>query len=100
VIVIRIRPQREKLRPFILLEQGKITEINGIALSSLLRERKVSERMAKECQKELRAKGYNPKIEIVYDAKEDPAFKKPQSKPGLLWQSGPRRIPDVLLVQI
>ena len=82
VIVIRIRPQREKLRPFILLEQGKITEINGIALSSLLRERKVSERMAKECQKELRAKGYNPKIEIVYDAKEDPAFKKASIQAG------------------
>jgi len=82
VIGIRIRPQREKLRPIILLEQGKIAEMNGIALSSLLKERRVSEKMAKECQKELKAKGYDPKIEIVYDVKEDPAFHRVSIQAG------------------
>ncbi len=82
VIGIKIKPQREKLRPIVLLEQGKITEIRGIALSSLLKERKVSERMAKGCQKELKAKDYNPKIEIVYDVKEEPAFQKVSIQAG------------------
>lgn len=82
VIGIKIRPQREQLRPTVLLEQGKITEIKGVALSSLLKERRVSERMAKECQKGLKVKGYSPRIEIVYDVKEEPAFPKVSIQAG------------------
>jgi len=65
IIRIRVKPQRERLRPIVMLEQGRTKEIEGIALSSLLRERKVSERMAKECQKGLKAKGYDARIEFI-----------------------------------
>lgn len=82
IIRIRVKPQRERLRPIVMLEQGRTKEIEGIALSSLLRERKVSERMAKECQKGLKAKGYDARIQIVYDVKEGPAFQKVSIQAG------------------
>ncbi|MHC4791733.1 MAG: RNA 3'-terminal phosphate cyclase [Planctomycetota bacterium] len=79
---IRVEPQRGRLRPIVLLEQGNIREIRGIALSSLLEGRKVSERMAKECHKRLKAKRYDARIEIVYDGKAGPAFKKVSIQAG------------------
>ena len=79
---IRVEPQRGRLRPIVLLEQGNIREIRGIALSSLLEGRKVSERMAKECQKRLKAKRYDARIEIVYDGKAGPAFQKVSIQAG------------------
>jgi RNA 3'-terminal phosphate cyclase (ATP) len=79
---IRIEPQKGRLRPIVLLEQGNIREIRGIALSSLLEGRKVSERMAKECHKRLKAKRYDARIEIVYDGKAGPAFKKVSIQAG------------------
>jgi len=82
VIEIKVRPQKEKIRPFIALQQGKVTEIKGIALSSLLRERKVSERMAQECQKELKQKGYSAKIEIAYDTEDNPVYQKTSIQAG------------------
>lgn len=82
VIEIKVMPQREKIRPLVALKQGEITEINGIALSSLLKERKVSERMAKECQKELKAKGYTPEIEIAYDTGDNPVYQKTSIQAG------------------
>jgi RNA 3'-terminal phosphate cyclase (ATP) len=82
IIKVRVRPQKKRLRPIALLEQGKISEIRGIALSSLLKERKVSARMARECQKELRLKGYDPKIQILYDTTSSPAYQKVSIQPG------------------
>ena len=82
IIEIRVKTQRERLRPIVLLEQGNIREIGGVALSSLLKQRKVSERMAKECQKGLKTRGYDAKIEIVYDVKEHPAFQKVSIQAG------------------
>ncbi len=79
---IRVEPQRRRLRPIVLLEQGNIREIRGIALSSLLEGRKVSERMAKECQKRLKAKQCDARIEIVYDGKAGPAFRKVSIQAG------------------
>ena len=66
IIEIRVEPV-EKLQPFNLIEQGKITSINGIALSSHLEEKKVSQRMAQECRKTLNAQGYKAEIEEIYD---------------------------------
>jgi RNA 3'-terminal phosphate cyclase (ATP) len=79
---IRVEPQRGRLRPIVLLEQGNIREIRGIALSSLLEGRNVSERMAKECQKRLKAKQCDARIEIVYDGKAGPAFRKVSIQAG------------------
>ncbi|MCK4388202.1 MAG: RNA 3'-phosphate cyclase [Dehalococcoidia bacterium] len=66
VIEIEVEPV-EKLKPLILTEQGDILNTKGIALSSHLRERKVSYRMAKECQKVLSSYGYEAEIQEIYE---------------------------------
>jgi RNA 3'-terminal phosphate cyclase (ATP) len=71
VIEIKTRPVEGTLEPIRLLEQGSITAINGVALSSRLRERKVSDRMADECLKALARQGLQAGIERLYD---DTAF--------------------------
>jgi RNA 3'-terminal phosphate cyclase (ATP) len=67
VIELRVLPLKGKLQPLRLESQGKVKQIRGIALSSHLAERKVSQRMAKLCQEVLRARGYAAEIEIVQD---------------------------------
>jgi RNA 3'-terminal phosphate cyclase (ATP) len=66
IIEIEVEPV-EKLKPLNLIEQGKITSINGIALSSHLEEKKVSQRMAQECRKTLSSQGYKVEIKEIYD---------------------------------
>jgi len=66
IIEIEVAPI-EKLKPLNLIEQGKITSINGIALSSHLEEKKVSQRMAQECRKILSSQGYKVEIKEIYD---------------------------------
>jgi len=56
-----------KLKPLNLTEQGKIFSIKGVALSSHLKENRVSQRMAAECQKVLSSYGYKVEIEKVED---------------------------------
>jgi RNA 3'-terminal phosphate cyclase (ATP) len=73
---------RQKLHPITLLEQGEVLRIDGFALSSLLEERKVSDRMAEACQISLRAKGYNPAIRVIYDTKQNPTFNKVSIQAG------------------
>ena len=65
-IEIKVEPVK-KLKPLSLIEQGDILGIKGIALSSHLKERKVSHRMAKECRKVLSSYGYKAEIEEVYE---------------------------------
>jgi len=66
IIEIQVEPV-SKLKPLNLIEQGKITTINGIALSSHLEEKKVSQRMAQECRKALSTQGYKAEIQEIYD---------------------------------
>jgi len=66
IIEIKVEPIK-KLKPLKLTEQGKIPGIKGIALSSHLKEREVSRRMAKECRKVLSSYGYKSEIEEIYD---------------------------------
>ncbi len=66
IIEIEVEPVKE-LKPLSLTEQGKILSIKGIALSSHLKEKKVSHRMAEECRKVLRSHGYKAEIEEIYD---------------------------------
>jgi len=66
IIEIEVEPVR-KLKPLILTKQGEILSIKGIALSSHLKERKVSRRMAEECQKVLSSYGYKVEIQEIYD---------------------------------
>ena len=56
-----------KLKPLNLTEQGEILSIKGLSISSHLKEKKVSQRMAAECQKVLGSHGYKAEIEKVED---------------------------------
>jgi len=66
IIEIEVEPVR-KLKPLILTGQGEIGIITGIALSSHLKEKKVSHRMAEECRKVLSSQGYKAEIQEVYN---------------------------------
>ena len=67
IIEVGVEPVRGKLKPINLPAQGKVTQIQGIALSSHLKERKVSERMAGKCNEVLKSQGYRANIELVHD---------------------------------
>ena len=67
IIQVRIKPVANGIKPLKLLQQGKIKEMTGLALSSHLREQKVSQRMAEECQKILAGKGYRARITTLWD---------------------------------
>jgi RNA 3'-terminal phosphate cyclase (ATP) len=66
VVEIKVEPAG-KLKPLNLTEQGEVFSIKGIALSSHLREKRVSQRMAAECQKALSSYGYKLEIEKIED---------------------------------
>ena len=66
VMEVRVEPAG-KLKPLNLTEQGKIYNVKGIALSSHLRGKRVSQRMAGECQRMLSSYGYKAEIEEIED---------------------------------
>jgi len=81
-IEVNVLPVRNIIKPLVLVDRGKTTGIKGIALSSLLIERKVSDRMAKKCQRRLKSKGYVPDIEILYDNKNNPVYHRSSIQAG------------------
>lgn len=66
---LNIEPLSGCIKPIRLREQGKIKTIKGLSISSHLKERQVSKRMAEACQRQLAQKGYNADIECIYDEK-------------------------------
>jgi len=69
IIEIKVKQASGKIFPVKLTEQGKVLEIEGVSLSSNLSERKVSERMAGECNKILNKQGLDADIKIINDTK-------------------------------
>jgi RNA 3'-terminal phosphate cyclase (ATP) len=67
VIEVRVEPVAGRIRSLNFLYPGNIREIKGIAISSHLEKRKVSERMAKKCKALLRVDGYGAQIKEIYD---------------------------------
>jgi len=67
IVRVGIEPVDGVLQPLMLLEPGEVRSIRGIALSSHLRNQRVSERMAEECRAVLAAKGFRPRIQSVWD---------------------------------
>ena len=67
IIQVEVEPVKGKIRPISLPSQGNVTGIRGVALSSHLKERRVSERMAEKCSELLKSNGYSAQIEIAYD---------------------------------
>ena len=67
VIEVAVEPVRGKIKPIQLLNQEDLLQIEGIALSSHLREKKVSERMMEKCSQVLRSNGYSAEIKVIHD---------------------------------
>lgn len=67
IIKVDVEPVKGKIKPIKLLNQGNVTRIGGVALSSHLKERRVSERMVEKCNQVLRARGYSAQIETAHD---------------------------------
>jgi RNA 3'-terminal phosphate cyclase (ATP) len=67
IIEVEVEPVRGKIKPINLPAQGRVTGIDGIALSSHLKERRVSERMVAKCNEVLKSGGYNARITIIHD---------------------------------
>ena len=66
IIEVEVEPI-EKLKPLDLIDQGKILSLKGMALSSHLKEKRVSQRMAAECRRVLVSHGYEAEIEKIED---------------------------------
>jgi len=67
LIVMKVEPVT-RISPLALTEQGQVSRIAGISLSSHLNKEKVSQRMATECQRRLAAKHYESNIELLHDS--------------------------------
>ncbi|MBI4525575.1 MAG: RNA 3'-phosphate cyclase [Deltaproteobacteria bacterium] len=67
VIKLSVQPVARFIEPIQIAEQGSVSNVSGIAFSSHLRERQVSERMAQSCEKRLAGAGLSANIERVYD---------------------------------
>lgn len=71
IIKVEVEPVKKTLTALRLTEQGKVIGIKGISISSHLKTRAVSQRMAETCNKVLKRAGYNAEIEIIEDTKAD-----------------------------
>jgi RNA 3'-terminal phosphate cyclase (ATP) len=67
IIEMNVVPNRKGLDSLSLHAAGHVSEVQGIALSSHLAERRVSERMASTCEKEIRNAGMACAIDRVDD---------------------------------
>jgi len=68
IIEMRVQPVRGKLRPLRLPEQRPPWRLWGLALASHLRQRRVAERMAQECNQTLARRGLSADFETWDDA--------------------------------
>ena len=67
LVEVTVTPAR-RLQALTLTQPGTVREVEGVALSSGLAERRVSERMASSCEERLRAAGLSCSIDRVNDA--------------------------------
>ncbi len=67
IIQVTVEPVTGKIKPISLPSQGDVVSIEGVALSSHLKERRVSERMVEKCNQVLKSEGYRAQIKVIYD---------------------------------
>jgi len=67
LIVLQVWPLTGPLQPLCLTDPGRVTRVWGIAVSSHLEHRRVSDRMAARCRERLRAAGLTTAIKVIYD---------------------------------
>jgi len=81
-IHLQVTPVEGCLQPLDLQARGEVTLVKGVALSSRLEDREVSDRMAEACRTILSQTGYQPDMDIIYDTEEAPAFRSVARQPG------------------
>ncbi|MDY6909123.1 MAG: RNA 3'-terminal phosphate cyclase [Thermodesulfobacteriota bacterium] len=81
-IEMQVEPLHEPLRPLVRCDSGVVERIEGMALASLLEDRRVADRMAAACEGVLAAAGYSAAIQRMDDMPDRPAFSRPASQPG------------------
>jgi RNA 3'-terminal phosphate cyclase (ATP) len=67
VIKVTVNPVAGKIAAVKFLGRDEIREAKGVALSSHLKQIRVSDRMGNECSRVLKQRGYNAVIEPIYD---------------------------------
>jgi RNA 3'-terminal phosphate cyclase (ATP) len=95
-IEVKVFPMNGPLKPLDLAAPGTVTGVRGIALSSMLERRRVSERMAKACERFLKKRGHHPEIEVIHDSLESPAYERPSLQAGAalaVWATTDRGCP-------
>ncbi|MBS7653596.1 RNA 3'-terminal phosphate cyclase [Candidatus Bathyarchaeota archaeon] len=65
-VILRVKPCRVFL-PIKLEEFGKLKTIKGVSVCTFLADRRVAERQAREAERLLKARGFNPEIRIIND---------------------------------
>lgn len=70
-IVIKTEPLKAALKPIRLLKKGKVQSIQGVALSSHLKEARVSDRIRSSALEFLNGRGYSAQIDVEYEEKAD-----------------------------
>lgn len=68
IVRLSVRPVRGGLSPLVLKARGSLAKLWGIALSSHLEDRKVSDRMAEAAKKIFSRAGYEAEIQVLYDS--------------------------------
>jgi len=66
-LMLEVKPLKGCLQPLLMNEQGNIKEVWGISLASHLEKEKVGERMASHCQKLLKGRGYEARVDVLAD---------------------------------
>jgi RNA 3'-terminal phosphate cyclase (ATP) len=66
-IELRVRPLGSALRPFEASNRGDAGLVEGVAIASLLPDRRVSERMAQACEDRLASAGLGARVERIED---------------------------------
>ncbi len=77
-----VEPLQRPPRPFTIPDRGRLGAVRGLALSSHLKQRRVSERMSEVCRQRLSQKGLSAEIQEIYDTRQDPAYMEPALQAG------------------
>ncbi len=67
-IFLEVKPRRLPLEPLRMPDQGSLSKITGVSLSSHLEREKVSERMASRCRELLEKRGLEAEFEVLRDS--------------------------------
>jgi RNA 3'-terminal phosphate cyclase (ATP) len=67
VLELDVEPVRGRLEPLVLTDPGRLDNLRGVAFCSHLRQRQVSDRMARACEEKLLRRRVPLAIERVYD---------------------------------